>query len=77
MADNGPGIAPEDLPRLFDRFYRTDQSRSRDTGGSGLGLTIARRLAETHGGTIEVSSEQGNGSRFTIRLPADIGDVSG
>ena len=77
VADNGPGIAPEDLPRLFDRFYRTDQSRSRDTGGSGLGLTIARRLAETHGGTIEVSSEQGNGSRFTIRLPADIGDVSG
>ena len=70
VADTGPGIAPEDLPRLFDRFYRADPSRSRATGGTGLGLTIARRLVEAHGGTIEVESTVGEGSRFTVRLPA-------
>ena len=71
VSDTGPGIAPDDLPRLFDRFYRADPSRSRSTGGSGLGLTIARRLAEAHGGTIEAESALGQGSRFIIRLPAD------
>ena len=70
VADTGPGIAPEDLPRLFDRFYRTDPSRSRSTGGSGLGLTIARRLVEAHNGSIEVDSALREGSRFTIRLPS-------
>ena len=69
VADTGPGIAPEDLPRLFDRFYRVDPSRSRNTGGSGLGLTIARRLVEAHGGSIEAESAVGQGSRFTFRLP--------
>ena len=69
VADTGPGIAPEDLPRLFDRFYRADPSRSRGTGGAGLGLTIARRLIEAHGGTIEADSALSQGSRFTIRLP--------
>ena len=69
VADTGPGIAAEDLPRLFDRFYRADPSRSRSTGGSGLGLTIARRLVEAHGGSIEVESALGEGSRFTVRLP--------
>ena len=69
VADTGRGIAPEDLPRLFDRFYRADPSRSRSTGGSGLGLTIARRLVEAHGGTIGAESVPGEGSRFTIRLP--------
>ena len=69
VSDTGPGIASDDLPRLFDRFYRADPSRSRETGGSGLGLTIARRLVESHGGTIEVRSVVGEGSRFTIRLP--------
>ena len=69
VADTGPGIAPEDIPRLFDRFYRADPSRSRATGGTGLGLTIARRLVEAHGGTIEVNSVVGVGSVFTIRLP--------
>ena len=69
VADTGPGIAAEDLPRLFDRFYRADPSRSRSTGGSGLGLTIARRLVEAHGGSIEVKSALGEGSRFTVRLP--------
>ena len=70
VADTGPGIAPDDLPRVFDRFYRTDPSRSRSTGGTGLGLTIARRLVEAHGGTIEAESVVGEGSRFVIRLPA-------
>ena len=70
VADTGPGIALEDLPRLFDRFYRADPSRSRSTGGTGLGLTIARRLVEAHGGSIEVESVVGQGSRFIIRLPA-------
>ncbi len=69
VADTGPGIAPEELTRIFDRFYRADPSRDRSTGGVGLGLTIARRLAEAHGGTIEVESELGQGSRFTMRLP--------
>ena len=68
VADTGPGIAPEDLPRLFDRFYRVDPSRSRSTGGTGLGLTIARRIVEAHGGTIEADSVLGQGSRFAIRL---------
>ena len=70
VADTGAGIAAEDLPRLFDRFYRADPSRDRSTGGAGLGLTIARRLAEAHGGNIEVESVLGEGSRFTVRLPA-------
>ena len=70
VADTGPGIAPEDLPRLFDRFYRADPSRSRGTGGTGLGLTIARRLVEAHGGSIEAESVVGQGSRFIIHLPA-------
>ena len=69
VADTGPGIAPDDLPRVFDRFYRTDPSRSRNTGGTGLGLTIARRLVEAHGGSIEAESVVGQGSRFFIRLP--------
>ena len=70
VADTGPGIAPEDLSRIFDRFYRADPSRARATGGSGLGLTIARRLVEAHGGGIEAESTPGEGSRFTVRLPA-------
>ena len=69
VADTGPGIAPDDLQRVFDRFYRTDPSRSRNTGGTGLGLTIARRLVEAHGGSIEAESAVGQGSRFIIRLP--------
>ena len=70
VADTGPGIAPGDLQRVFDRFYRADPSRSRSTGGTGLGLTIARRLVEAHGGSIEAESVVGQGSRFIIRLPA-------
>ena len=69
VADTGPGIAPEEMSRIFDRFYRADPSRDRSTGGAGLGLTIARRLVEAHGGAIEAESELERGSRFTLRLP--------
>jgi len=69
VADTGDGIPPEDLPYVFERFYRADPSRVRATGGAGLGLTIARRLVEAHGGTIRVESEVGKGSRFTFTLP--------
>ena len=70
VADTGVGIAPADLPRVFDRFWRTDASRSRATGGSGLGLPIARKLAEAHGGDVGVVSHPGRGAVFTVRLPA-------
>jgi two-component system sensor histidine kinase BaeS len=69
VADTGTGIAPADLPKVFDRFWRADDSRTRSTGGSGLGLAIARKLAEAHSGTITVKSTLGAGSTFTIRLP--------
>jgi two-component system OmpR family sensor kinase len=69
VIDTGPGIPAEDLPRLFDRFYRVEKSRSRPQGGTGLGLSIARWIAEAHGGGIEVQSEVGKGSTFTVRLP--------
>jgi signal transduction histidine kinase len=69
VTDTGEGIPPEDIPYIFERFYRTDKSRSRTTGGSGLGLTIAKRLVEAHNGSIEVTSEPGKGSCFTFTLP--------
>ncbi|MBL9134362.1 MAG: hypothetical protein JNK85_00775 [Verrucomicrobiales bacterium] len=70
VRDAGRGIAPEHQPRLFDRFYRVDVSRSRDQGGAGLGLAIVKTLVEAHGGRIEVASQLGKGSTFTVRLPA-------
>jgi signal transduction histidine kinase len=70
VTDTGEGIPAEDLPYIFERFYRVDKSRTRATGGSGLGLTIARRLVEAHGGKIEVQSEVGKGSRFTFTILA-------
>lgn len=69
VSDTGEGIPAEDLPHIFERFYRVDKSRARATGGSGLGLTIARRLVEAHGGTITVESTLGRGSRFSFTLP--------
>lgn len=69
VRDNGPGISRTDLPRVFERFYRTDRSRSRDAGGSGLGLAIVKHLAKAHGGEIRVESEQMKGSTFTVELP--------
>jgi signal transduction histidine kinase len=69
VADTGPGIAPEHLPRLFDRFYRVDTSRSREEGGTGIGLAIARSVVEAHGGRIWADSEPGRGSTFTFELP--------
>jgi signal transduction histidine kinase len=69
VRDTGAGIAVEDLPYVFERFYRADRSRSRATGGAGLGLAIAKQLVEAHGGRIEVESEIGRGTRFTFTLP--------
>ncbi|HVY69206.1 MAG TPA: HAMP domain-containing sensor histidine kinase [Verrucomicrobiae bacterium] len=70
VSDTGPGIAPEDLPRIFERFYRADKSRGRSEGRCGLGLAISKAIVDGHGGTIEVQSEVGKGSTFTVRLPA-------
>jgi len=72
VADDGPGIPAEHLPRLFERFYRVDKGRSRELGGTGLGLAIARHVVEAHGGTIRVESRLGVGTRFTLRLPAGL-----
>ncbi|MBZ0298351.1 MAG: PAS domain-containing protein [Anaerolineae bacterium] len=69
VEDTGIGIGPDDLPHIFERFYRADQARSADSGGSGLGLSIARKVIEAHGGDIVVSSTPGKGSVFVIRLP--------
>jgi len=69
VRDTGVGISETDLPHIFDRFYRADQTRSRDVRGSGLGLAIARWIAEMHRGTIEVASELGHGSVFRVHLP--------
>ena len=72
VRDDGPGIPPEDMPYVYERFYRVDKSRSRYTGGIGLGLTIARRLAQAHGGDISVTSQEGQGSEFRVGFPADV-----
>jgi len=69
VSDTGEGIPAQDIPYIFERFYRVDKSRTRATGGSGLGLTIAKRLVEAHGGEISVQSELGKGSRFSFTLP--------
>jgi two-component system phosphate regulon sensor histidine kinase PhoR len=71
VADTGIGIPAEHLPRLFRRFYRIDKARSRESGGAGLGLAICKSFIEAHEGTIQVSSEPGRGTTFTVELPMD------
>ena len=69
VTDTGPGIAREHLPRIFERFYRVDRARSRDSGGTGLGLALVKHVIERSGGTVSVESEVGAGTTFTLRLP--------
>ncbi len=69
VSDSGPGIRPEDLPHIFDRFWRGERSRTRDGSGAGLGLAIARQLVEAHGGRLWVESEPNAGTRFKLTLP--------
>ncbi len=71
VRDTGAGIAPENLPHIFDRFYRGEPARQRTTGGAGLGLAIARGLVEAHGGRIDATSRPGLGATFTVELPID------
>ena len=72
VADQGVGIPARDLDRVFERFYRVDKARSRETGGTGLGLSIVRHVATNHGGEVVVSSQEGEGSTFVLRLPANL-----
>jgi len=69
VADTGIGIAAEDLPRVFTRFWRGEKSRSRDTGGAGIGLSIVKELVQAHGGSVAVESVPGEGSVFRVELP--------
>lgn len=76
VRDFGVGIPQKDLDRIFERFYRVDRARSRETGGTGLGLAIVRHVATNHGGDVQVTSVEGEGSTFTLRVPAAPGLVS-
>ena len=69
VSDQGIGIPADSLPRIFERFYRVDKARSRGTGGSGLGLSIARHVISNHHGTLSVTSSEGEGSVFLVKLP--------
>jgi two-component system phosphate regulon sensor histidine kinase PhoR len=69
VSDTGPGIPPEHLPRLFERFYTVDQARSRSLGGTGLGLAIVKHIVQSHRGRVSVESTPGKGSTFFIYLP--------
>ena len=69
VSDTGDGIAPEDLPHIFDRFYRADRARTRSSGGAGLGLAIARRMVEAHGGAIRAESTPGRGTTIAFTVP--------
>jgi two-component system heavy metal sensor histidine kinase CusS len=70
VSDTGVGIPPEALPRVFDRFFRVDSSRSQASGGTGLGLAIVQSIALLHGGNVEISSQPGQGTRVTLHVPA-------
>jgi signal transduction histidine kinase len=72
IQDNGPGINKEHLPYIFDRFYRSDTSRTRKYGGAGLGLSITKSIVEVHNGVIRIDSKEGFGSTFYVWLP-DLG----
>jgi two-component system sensor histidine kinase SenX3 len=76
VSDHGMGIAAQHIDRIFERFYRVDRARSRDTGGVGLGLAIVRHVAANHGGEVKVTSQEGEGSSFTLSIPAASGLVS-
>ena len=69
VVDHGIGIPAQDLERIFERFYRVDRARSRRTGGTGLGLAIVRHVATNHGGEVRVTSREGEGATFVLRLP--------
>ena len=69
ITDTGIGIPDADIPHIFERFYRSDKSRSRETGGTGIGLAIVKELVNLHGGTIDVESKAETGSTFTFTLP--------
>ena len=69
VRDHGEGIAAESLPFVFNRFYREDKSRARNTGGAGLGLAICKAIVEKHGGKISIDSEVGNGTTVTVAIP--------
>jgi two-component system phosphate regulon sensor histidine kinase PhoR len=71
VSDTGPGIPPGHQARVFERFYVVDKSRSRKLGGTGLGLAIVKHVVGLHGGTISLRSEEGKGTTFSIRIPAD------
>ncbi len=77
VIDRGAGIPVEFRERIFERFYRLDKSRSRDLGGSGLGLSIVKHIAHAHGGSVNVQSEQGSGTVFTIEIPLEGGIRAG
>jgi heavy metal sensor kinase len=77
VTDTGEGIPPEHLPRVFDRFYRVDKARSREQGGAGLGLSIAKGIIESHGGRIALDSASGRGTTCTVTLPADGAEGAG
>jgi len=76
VTDQGIGIPERDLERVFERFYRVDRARGRDTGGTGLGLAIVRHVANNHGGDVRVESHEGTGSSFTLRIPTGPGPVA-